>query len=398
MSYRSGRHFLQLPGPTQVPGRVFRAMNRAVLDHRGPEFGRLARGLFDGLKRVFGDPAHVFIFPSSASGCWETALVNTLSPGDRVLLWNHGFFASKWGDFARELGFDVEALAGDWRHPADPERIASRLAQDREREIRAVLVVHNETSTGVTSDIAAVRAALDDAGHPALLMVDAVSSLAATPYRQAEWGVDVTVCGSQKGLMLPPGLGFCAVSETALDRHRALPRAPRAYFDWTEMLRENEKGYFPYTPPTTLLYGLEASLAMLREEGAAATFARHARLAEATRRAVAGWGLRNYCEDPGAVSSAGTTVLVGAGEDAEVFRLAVLERFDMSLGTGLGPLKGKVFRIGHLGDLNELMLMGALAGVEMGLKTSGIAHQAGGLAAAADFLAAAPAATASDPA
>ena len=388
MSYRSGRHFLQLPGPTQVPGRVFRAMNRAVLDHRGPEFGRLARGLFDGLKGVFGDPEHVFIFPSSASGCWETALVNTLSPGDRVLLWNHGFFASKWGDFARALGFDVEALAGDWRRPADAERIASRLAQDREREIRAVLVVHNETSTGVTSDIAAVRAALDDAGHPALLMVDAVSSLAATPYRQAEWGVDVTVCGSQKGLMLPPGLGFCAVSETALDRHRALPRAPRAYFDWTEMLRENEKGYFPYTPPTTLLYGLEASLAMLREEGAAATFARHARLAEATRRAVAGWGLRNYCQDPGAVSSAGTTVLVGEGEDAEAFRLAVLERFDMSLGTGLGPLKGKVFRIGHLGDLNELMLMGALAGVEMGLKSSGIAHAAGGLAAAADFLAA----------
>ena len=388
MSYRSGRHFLQLPGPTQVPGRVFRAMNRAVLDHRGPEFGRLARGLFDGLKGVFGDPAHVFIFPSSASGCWETALVNTLSPGDRVLLWNHGFFASKWGDFARALGFDVEALAGDWRHPADPERIASRLAQDRERKIRAVLVVHNETSTGVTSDIAAVRAALDDAGHPALLMVDAVSSLAATPYRQAEWGVDVTVCGSQKGLMLPPGLGFCAVSEAALDRHRAAPRAPRAYFDWTEMLRENERGYFPYTPPTTLLYGLEASLAMLREEGAAATFARHARLAEATRRAVAGWGLRNYCQDPGAVSSAGTTVLVGEGEDAEAFRLAVLERFDMSLGTGLGPLKGKVFRIGHLGDLNELMLMGALAGVEMGLKTSGIAHAAGGLAAAADFLAA----------
>ena len=387
MSYRSGRHFLQLPGPTQVPGRVFRAMNRAVIDHRGPEFGRMTLGLFDGLKSVFGDPAHVFIFPSSASGCWETALVNTLSPGDRVLLWNHGFFASKWGDFARDLGFDVEVLAGDWRHPADPERIAARLVQDREREIQALLVVHNETSTGVTSDIAAVRAALDEADHPALLMVDAVSSLAATPFRQAEWGVDVTVSGSQKGLMLPPGLGFCAVSGTALDRHRARPRAPRAYFDWTAMLRDNERGYFPYTPPTTLLYGLEASLAMLREEGTDATFARHARLAEATRRAVAGWGLRNYCQDPRAVSSAGTTVLVGDGEDAEAFRLAVLERYDLSLGTGLGPLQGKVFRIGHLGDLNELMLMGALAGVEMGLKTSGIAHTAGGLAAAADFLA-----------
>ncbi|WP_419161148.1 pyridoxal-phosphate-dependent aminotransferase family protein [Candidatus Palauibacter sp.] len=394
MTYRSGRHFLQLPGPTQVPGRVFRAMNRAVIDHRGPEFGRMTLGLFEGLKWVFGDPAHVFIFPSSASGCWEAALVNTLSPGDRVLLFENGFFAAKWGSFARALGLEVEVMAGDWRRPVDPARIAARLAEDTEREIQAVLVVHNETSTGVTSDIAALRAALDAHDHPALLMVDAVSSLAAAPYRQAEWGVDVTVSGSQKGLMLPPGLGFCAVSEKALDRHRAgatSPRAasPRAYFDWTEMSRDNEGGYFPYTPPTTLLYGLEASLAMLREEGADATFARHARLAEATRRAVAGWGLRNYCQDPKAVSSAGTTVLVGEGEDAEAFRLAALDRFDMSLGTGLGPLKGKVFRIGHLGDLNELMLMGALAGVEMGLKTSGIAHEPGGLSAAADFLASA---------
>lgn len=390
MTYRGGRHFLQLPGPTPVPERVFRAMNRSVIDHRGPAFGEMALGLLEGLKWVFGDPAHVFIFPSSASGCWEAALANTLSPGDRVLLWNNGFFASKWGDFARDLGFDVEVLAGDWRHPADPARIAARLAEDAEDEkrgIQAVLVVHNETSTGVTSDIAAIRAALDEAGHPALLMVDAVSSLAATPFRQAEWGVDVTVCGSQKGLMLPPGLGFCAASEKALARHRAGPGTPRAYFDWTAMLRDNEGGYFPYTPPTTLLYGLEASLDMLREEGADATFARHARHAEATRRAVAAWGLRNYCEDPKAVSSAGTTVMVGDGEDAEAFRLAVLERFDMSLGTGLGPLRGKVFRIGHLGDLNELTLMGALAGVEMGLKTSGIAHTAGGLAAAAGFLA-----------
>ncbi|MDE2878717.1 aminotransferase class V-fold PLP-dependent enzyme [Candidatus Palauibacter soopunensis] len=390
MTYRSGRHFLQLPGPTPVPERVFRAMNRSVIDHRGPEFGEMVLGLFDGLKWVFGDPAHVFIFPSSASGCWETALVNALSPGDRVLLWNNGFFASKWGDFAHDLGFDVEVLAGDWRRPADPARIAARLAEDvedGERAIQAVLIVHNETSTGVTSDIAAVRRALDEAGHPALLMVDAVSSLAATPFRQAEWGVDVTVCGSQKGLMLPPGLGFCAVSEKALARHRAGPGTPRAYFDWTAMLSDNEGGYFPYTPPTTLFYGLEASLAMLREEGADATFARHARHAEATRRAVAAWGLRNYCQDPTAVSSAGTTVMVGDGEDADAFRLAVLERFDMSLGTGLGPLRGKVFRIGHLGDLNELTLMGALAGVEMGLKLSGIAHEPGGLAAAADFLA-----------
>jgi len=390
LTYRSGRHFLQLPGPTPVPERVFRAMNRSVIDHRGPEFGEMTRGLFDELKWVFGDPAHVFIFPSSATGCWESALANVLSPGDRVLLWNNGFFASKWGEVGRALGLRVEAIGGDWRHPADPERIAARLAEDSgdgKRGIQAVLVVHNETSTGVTSDIAAVREALDAAGHFALLMVDAVSSLAATPFRQAEWGVDVTVCGSQKGLMLPPGLGFCAVSEKALARHRAGPGTPRSYFDWTAMLRDNESGYFPYTPPTTLLYGLEASLAMLREEGADATFARHARHAEATRRAVAAWGLRNYCQDPKAVSSAGTTVMVGDGEDADAFRLAVLERFDMSLGTGLGPLKGKVFRIGHLGDLNELTLMGALAGVEMGLKMSGIAHEPGGLAAAADFLA-----------
>lgn len=387
MTYRGGRHFLQLPGPTPVPERVFQAMNRSVIDHRGPAFGEMALGLFDGLKWVFGDPAHVFIFPSSATGSWESALANVLSPGDRVLLWNNGFFASKWGEVGGDLGLRVEAIDGDWRRPADPERIAARLADDPEGQIRAVLVVHNETSTGVTSDIAAVREALDTTGHPALLMVDAVSSLAATPYRQAAWGVDVTVCGSQKGLMLPPGLGFCAVSEKALARHRAGPGAPRSYFDWTAMLKDNEGGYFPYTPPTTLLYGLEASLAMLREEGAEATFARHARLAGATRRAVAAWGLRNYCQDPKAASSAGTTVMVGDGEDADAFRLAVLERFDMSLGTGLGPLKGKVFRIGHLGDLNELTLMGALAGVEMGLKMSGIAHEPGGLSAAADFLA-----------
>ena len=362
-------------------------MNRAVIDHRGPEFGRLALGLFEELRWIFGDPAHVFIFPSSATGCWESALANTLLPGDRILIWTNGFFASKWGEVGRALGQRVEVIDGDWRHPVDPGRIAERLAGDAERQLRAVLVVHNETSTGVTSDIAAVRAALDDADHPALLMVDAVSSLGATPYRHAEWGVDVTVCGSQKGLMLPPGLGFCAVSDKALARRDGGAGPSPGYFDWVAMLRDNERGYFPYTPPTTLLYGLEASLAMLREEGSDATFARHARLGEATRRAVAGWGLRNYCQDPKAVSSAGTTVMVGEGHDAEALRRAALERFDLALGTGLGPLGGKVFRIGHLGDLNELMLMGALAGVEMALKTSGLVHQPGGLSAAAAFLA-----------
>ena len=378
---------MQLPGPTNVPDRVFRAMNRAVIDHRGPEFGRMVLGLLDELRWVFGGPSHVFVFPSSASGCWEAALVNTLSPGERVLVFENGFFAAKWGDIARRVGLDPELVRGDWRRPVDAGVIAERLATDSDRAIRAVLVVHNETSTGVTSDIAAVRAALDQTEHPALLMVDAVSSLGATPYLQADWRVDVTVSGSQKGLMLPPGLGFCAVSEKALAQHTEAG-CPRGYWDWSDMLRDNEGGFFPYTPATTLLYGLQEALAMLREEGIDHVFARHARLAEATRRAVAGWGLENYCRDSGAVSNSGIAVRMPEGEDAEALRLMVLERFDMSLGTGLGPLKGEVFRIGHLGDLNELMLMGALAGIDMGLQASEIRHERGGLPAATAFLAA----------
>ncbi len=385
MAYRSGRHFLQLPGPTNVPDRILRAMDRPVIDHRGPEFGAMVLELLDGLRWVFGARTHVFIFPSSASGCWESALVNTLSPGNRVLVYDNGFFAAKWAGIARRVGLEADVIDADWRRPVDPAALEDRLGEDGEGVYRAVLVVHNETSTGVTSEIEAVRGALDRAGHPALLMVDAVSSLGATDYRHDEWGVDVTVCGSQKGLMMPPGLGFCAVSEKALAAHEAA-EAPRAYWDWSDVLRFNERGFFPYTPATTLLYGLAEALAMLREEGLEAVFARHARFAESTRRAVAAWGLDNFCADPAGYSASGTTVLVPDAVDAEALRKMILERFDMSLGTGLGRLKGSVFRIGHLGDFNELMLAGTLCGVEMGLRAAGVPHTSGGVDAALAYL------------
>lgn len=388
MRQRSGRHFLQLPGPTNVPDRLLRAMHRPLIDHRGPEFAQMTLGILEGLRWIFGASRHVFVFPSSASGCWEAALVNTLPAGTRVLVFENGFFAARWADAARRAGFEPEALEGDWRRPVDPSRIEERLAADTDGSLGAVMVVHNETSTGVTSDIAAVREAMDRAGHPALLMVDAVSSLGATPYAHDAWGVDITVCGSQKGLMLPPGLAFCAVSERALER-AAGAGAPRAYWDWEEMLRANESGFFPYTPATSLLFGLEEALAMLEEEGLASVFERHRRLAGATRRAIEAWELENHCADPEAVSSSGTTVRLPAGIDADAFRARVLQRFDMSLGTGLGPLKGRVFRIGHLGDLNELMLMGTLAGVKMGLVLSDVPHGAGGLEAAMTHLVAA---------
>lgn len=385
MPHRSGRHFLQLPGPTNVPDRILRAMHRPVIDHRGPEFARMTLDILRDLEALFGGAAHVFVFPSSATGCWEAALANTLSAGERVLLYDNGFFANKWGEVARRLGLEPLVLEGDWRLPVDPERLESALRADAGGRIRAVLVVHNETSTGVTSDIRAVRHAIDGAGHDALLMVDAVSSLGATAYRQADWRVDVTVCGSQKGLMLPPGLAFCAVSERALAASGG-GGMPRAYWDFGDMRRFNEDGFFPSTPATTLLYGLAEALAMLEEEGHDRVFARHARLAEATRRAVAGWGLETYCGDPAAASNAGTTVVMPDSGDADAFRAVVLERYDMSLGTGLGRLGGDVFRIGHLGDLNELMVMGTLAGVEMGLEASGIEVAPGGLDLAMRFL------------
>lgn len=385
MPTESGRHFLQLPGPTNIPDRLLRAMDRPLIDHRGPVFRALMRDVLDDLRWVFGADTHVFVFASSASGCWEAALVNTLSPGDRVLVCVNGFFGAKWAAIAGRFGLEVREIEGDWRRPIDADALVRRLAADEEHRFRAVLVVHNETSTGVTTDLRAVRGALEAAGHPALLMVDAVSSLGATPLRHDEWGIDVTVSGSQKGLMLPPGLGLCAVSSRALEARHAATLS-RAYWDWDDMLRSNQEGMFPSTPATSLLFGLAESLAMLKEEGLERVFARHARLAEATRRAVTAWGLDTYCADPAAHSSAGTTVRTPSRVDVEAFRRETRDRFQVTLGGGLGPLAGKVFRIGHLGDFNAPMLMGTLAGVEMGLRTVGASISPLGIEAAMDYL------------
>jgi len=360
-------------------------MHRPLIDHRGPEFSAMMRRILEGLARVFGTGEGVLVFPSSATGCWEAALVNALSPGDAALVCENGFFAAKWASVASRLGVAVERLEGDWRRPVDPAALAARLSDDRDRRIRAVMVVHNETSTGVTSDIAAVRRAIDEAGHDALLMVDAVSSLGATGYAQDAWGVDVTVCGSQKGFMLPPGLAFCGVSASALEAARA-SASPRAYWDWDELRRSHASGFFPATPPTSLLFGLAEAIDMLEEEGLDAVVARHARLAEATRRAVTAWGLENYSVVPEAFSNAGTTVLVPEEVDADALRERVRERFGLTLGGGLGPLAGRVFRIGHLGDLDDLMLAGALCGIEMGLREVGVAPAASGVEAAMDAL------------
>ncbi|HYZ25365.1 MAG TPA: aminotransferase class V-fold PLP-dependent enzyme [Geminicoccaceae bacterium] len=385
--YRSGRHFLQIPGPTNVPDRILRAMDRPTIDHRGPEFARLAAGILEDLKAIFGTRAPVVIYPSSGTGAWEAALVNTLSPGDRVLMAETGHFASLWSAMAGRLGLEVTMLPGDWRHGVDPERIEASLAEDRARAIKAVCVVHNETSTGVTSRIPEIRRAIDRTGHPALFMVDTISSLASIDYRHDEWGVDVTVGGSQKGLMLPPGLGFNAVSDKALAAANG-DRMPKSYWDWQPMLSANAKGVFPYTPATNLLYGLRAALDMLQEQGLEEVFARHDRHAEATRRAVRGWGLELLCLDPREYSSSLTAVLVPEPLDADALRAAILESYDLSLGNGLGRLAGRVFRIGHLGDFNDLMLAGTLAGIEMGLKRVGYAAAASGVGAALAYLAA----------
>ncbi len=381
MKFRSGRHFLQLPGPTNVPDRILRAMDRPPIDHRGPEFGELGRRILAGLKEVFGASEHVFVYPASGSGSWEAALVNTLSPGDRVVRFDNGHFIETWGAVARALGLAVNVLPSDWRRPVDPAALEAHLRTDQDREIKAVLVVQNETSTGVMSDIRGVRAAIDRAGHPALLMVDAVSSLCAMELLHDEWGVDVTITGSQKGLMLPPGLSFAAVGQKALAAHEGA-ELKRSYWDWSSMLAANERGYFPYTPATNLLYGLDESLTMLREEGRENTLKRHARLAKATRAAVAAWGLENFCREESGFSSAQTTVKMPDGSDADALRRIILERFDMSLGSGLGKLKGQVFRIGHLGDINELTVAGTLCGVEMGLELAGVPHRPGGVQAA----------------
>jgi alanine-glyoxylate transaminase/serine-glyoxylate transaminase/serine-pyruvate transaminase len=384
--FRSGRHFLQIPGPTNVPDRVLHAIAQPTIDHRGPDFALLGHEVLDGLKEIFKTKQPVIVYPASGTGAWEAALVNTLSPGDKVLMAETGQFAVLWKKLAEKLGLTVEFLHGDWRHSVDSSKIEHHLANDSGHAIKAVCVVHNETSTGVTSHIAAVRQAIDQAGHPALLMVDTISSLASMDYCHDEWQVDVTVAGSQKGLMLPPGLSFNAISDKALVAGRTAT-LPRSYWNWPEMLATNENGFFPYTPATNLLYGLRESISMLREEGLDNVFTRHARHAEATRRAVNAWGLEIVCKQPHAYSNSLTAIMLPDGHDADRLRQIILERFDMSLGTGLGKFAGKVFRIGHLGDFNDLALAATLSGVEMGLSLADVPHKTGGASAALAFLA-----------
>jgi alanine-glyoxylate transaminase/serine-glyoxylate transaminase/serine-pyruvate transaminase len=386
MKRQSGRHFLQIPGPTNVPERVLRAIDSATLDHRGPEFQEMSKEVLTGLKRVFKTRGPVVIFPASGTGAWEAALVNTLSPGDRVLMFETGHFATLWLNMAKRLGLDPVFVPGDWRHGVDPAQVEARLAEDKGRHIKAVMAVHNETSTGVTSRIGEVRKAIDRAKHPALFMVDTISSLASMDYRHDEWGVDVTVAGSQKGLMLPPGLSFNAVSDKALAASKSA-KLPRAYWNWEEMIASNKDGWFPYTPATNLLYGLRVALQMLlEEEGLDNVYKRHDRHAEATRRAVRAWGLEILCANPAEYSSSLTAVLMPEGHSEIAFREVVLEHFNLSLGSGLTKLRDKVFRIGHLGDFNDLMLAGTLAGIEMGLDLAGVPHKKGGVAAAMDYL------------
>jgi alanine-glyoxylate transaminase/serine-glyoxylate transaminase/serine-pyruvate transaminase len=380
MSFASGRHFLQIPGPTNVPDQVLRAMSAPVIDHRGPRFAQLTLELLEAVKPVFGTSGPVILYPSSGTGAWEAALVNTLNPGDRVLCFETGHFATLWQAMARDLGLVVDFVPGDWRHGVDPAAVSARLTP----QTKAVLVVHNETSTGVTSDIAAVRQAMGD--HPALLMVDTVSSLGSIDYRHDEWGVDVTVSCSQKGLMLPPGLGLTAVSAKAL---ASVSGFPKSYWSWQPIIEANKRGGFPYTPPTNLLYGLREALRMLDTEGLPNVYARHARHAAATRAAVQGWGLELLCADSRLYSNTLTAILMPGGHDADELRALILDRFDMSLGAGLGKVAGKVFRIGHLGHFNDLSLAGTLSGVQMGLQLSGVPIDPAGITAALDFLAAA---------
>jgi alanine-glyoxylate transaminase / serine-glyoxylate transaminase / serine-pyruvate transaminase len=382
---KSGRHFLQIPGPTNVPDRVLRALSKPTIDHRGPEFAALAKEVFSGLKDVFLTSSPVIIYPGSGTGAWEAALVNTLSPGDTVLMFETGHFATLWKDIATRIGLQVDFVAGDWRHGADPAVVYAKLADDRSHAIKAVCVVHNETSTGVVSRIGDIRKQIDAARHPALLLVDTISSLGSIEYRHDAWGVDVTVGCSQKGLMLPPGISFNAISDKALAAARSA-KLPRAYWDWEPMLRDNKAGFFPYTPSTNILYGLREALGMMRDEGLETIWARHERFGRATRAAVKAWGLDILAQNAAEYSGVLTAVVMPDGRDADAFRQIVLERFDMSLGTGLGKMKGKIFRIGHLGDFNDLMLAGTLSGVEMGLALAGVPHKSGGVLAALELL------------
>jgi alanine-glyoxylate transaminase/serine-glyoxylate transaminase/serine-pyruvate transaminase len=385
MSQASGRHFLQIPGPTNVPDQVLRAISGPTIDHRGPDFAELTRHLLDAIKPVFGTAGPVVIYPSSGTGAWEAALVNTLSPDDRVLCFETGQFATLWQEMARDLGLQVEFVPGDWRHGVDPALVAEKLAADTARSIKAVCMVHNETSTGVTSRLPEIRQAIDATGHSALLLVDAISSIGSADYRHDEWGVDVTVAGAQKGLMLPPGLSFNAISDKALEASRTAGLR-RSFWDWKPIIEANERGSFPYTPATNLLYGLREALRMLDAEGLPAVFARHARHARATRAAVRGWGLEVVCLDEREYSGSLTAVLVPQDQDADKIRRMILERFDMSLGAGLGKFTGHVFRIGHLGHLNDLTLAGSLAGIQMGLQLAGLDIDPGGINAALEVL------------
>jgi alanine-glyoxylate transaminase/serine-glyoxylate transaminase/serine-pyruvate transaminase len=380
-----GRHFLQIPGPSPVPDRVLRAMDTPIIDHRGPEFQKLAKGVLEGIKTIFKTSNPVIIYTATGTGAWEAALVNTLSPGDRVLMVETGQFATLWKKMAEKLGLQPEFIETDWRIGADPKAIEARLRDDKKKEIKAVCVLHNETSTGCLSPIDAIRKAIDAAGHPALLMVDTISSLASTDYRHDEWGVDVSVGGAQKGLMLPPGMSFNAVSDKAIAASKT-STLPKAFWSWEDMLNMNKIGFFPYTPATQMLQGLAVAIEMLHEEGLDNVFARHDRLAEATRRAVRGWGLEIMCRDPKYYSPTITAVLTPDGHDAEAFRGLALEHFNISYGMSFGKFAGKMFRIGHLGDINDLTLMGALAGTEMGLALAGIPHKKGGTQAAMDYL------------
>ena len=384
-THRAGRHFLQIPGPTAVPERILRAIDHQVIDHRSPAFQALGKEVLAGVKDIFQTKHPVIIYASSGTGAWEAALVNALSPGDQVLMVETGHFAFLWHKMATRLGLKAELIATDWRHGVDPAMIEAALVQDKTHTIKAVCVVHNETSTGVTSNIPAVRKAIDRANHPALLMVDTISSIGSVDYRHDEWGVDITVGGSQKGMMLPPGLGFNALSLKAIAA-AALSTSPKSYWSWEEMIETNKTGFFPTTPATNMLYGLREAMLMLREEGMANVFARHQRHAEATRRAVRAWGFDILCANPAEYSPVLTAVMMPAGHDADHLREIILDAFDMSLGMGLSKLKGKIFRIGHLGDFNDLTLMGTLAGVEMGLELANVPHQKGGVAAAMEYL------------
>jgi alanine-glyoxylate transaminase / serine-glyoxylate transaminase / serine-pyruvate transaminase len=391
----TGRHFLQIPGPTNVPDRVLRAMARPVIDHRGPEFAELGMEVLEGIRPIFQTRGPVVMYPSSGTGAWEAAIVNTLSPGDSVLMFETGYFSQLWRQIAERLGLQVEYVPGNWRRGAVAAEAEARLGADERHTLKTVMVVHNETSTGATSNIAEIRRAMNEARHPALLMVDVISSLGSIDYRHDEWAVDVTVAGSQKGLMVPPGLSFNAISEKALAANRSA-KLPRSYWDWQEMLKPNRTGFFPYTPATNLIYGLREALQMLQEEGLPNVFRRHERHGEATRAAVRAWGLETVCEEPREYSNSLTAVFLPPGHDADRLRKVILENFDMSLGAGLGKLAGRAFRIGHLGSFNDLMLAGTLSGIEMGLRLADVPHKEGGVTAALQSLAAAS--TKSEPA